>query len=411
MVPGGATSMAQDLDIRHFFRRSPRDWLRRYFAWREVFSHIDWASISVRNIEPLMEAWGSLEADLQARLVEDFSNIKLLATPVGKVQIIDEATHHGKELEVSAKLTELEDFYDCAFWVFFEQPVCWNGAVFYAVADSKPKRYWRRRINLPRLGRSPTPADGKALAAAIADVFRNKEGRGDHCVVHQYRRGAREYYFAYPQDHRQTAIEYHNGEMTKRPHAPAFEIVFIHDDEQQTLNTWHQGKKDRVNDLQVAFARAVLGREIERQSPRDDRAYDLDGFLDAEFSFQPRPELGISRVDVRRIGVRVFGPEPCTIHIEVGDKTPTHVLQQRLKAATYGIGSSMLKVARIGMRVTFEKGADDGRPKTRTFDIVWPNSCSLQNDSYGILIQHMLADHGIEPRRRKADEPNGGNGR
>ena len=222
-------------------------------------------------------------------MTEDFSNIKLLATPVGKVQIIDEASFHGKQQEVSAKLAELTDFYDCAFWTFFEQPDCWNGAVSFAAADGKSKRYWRKRINMPRLDRRPTPADGRALGSGIVTLFRQQEGRGDYCTVHQYRRGAhgeKEYYFAYPQDHRQMAIEYNKGEMTRRPHKPAFEVIFIHDDEQRTLSIWHQGKKERVNDLQVVFANAVLGQAIPRESPRDDRAYDLDAFLDPYFIFQ-----------------------------------------------------------------------------------------------------------------------------
>ena len=62
------------------------------------------------------------------------------------------------------------------------------------------------------------------------------------------------------------------------------------------------------------------------------------------------------------------------------------------------------------MRVTFDQGADDGRPKTRNFDLAWPNSCYLQNDSHGILIQRMLADHGIEPRRPAGQTTDGGQG-
>jgi hypothetical protein len=360
-----------------------------------------------------MAAWLDLDADLQGQFAEDFGNIKLLATPVGKVQIIDEARHHGKDHEVAAKLAEFNDYYDCAFWVMLEEPAYWNGAVFYAAADSKPKRYWRKRINLPRLGRRPSQVDGDALAEAIGALFRRKEGRGGYCVVHQYRRGARgelEYYFAYPQDHRHTAIEYQHGQFTKRPHAPAFEIVFIHDDEQQTLSIWHQGMKERVNELQVAFARAVLRQDIEPRNPRDDRAYDLDVFLDPEFRFRPKPELGIARVDMRRIGVRVLGPEPCTITIDVGDTRLAHMLHRRLEAATHGVASSMLRVSRVGMRVAFEPGPDDKRPKTRTFDIVWPNSCSLHNDSHGVLIQRMLAEQGIELKRRRSKESDGNQG-
>ena len=174
---------------------------------------------------------------------------------------------------------------------------------------------------MPRLGRSSTAADGKALGAAIVTLFREKEGRGDYCVVEQYRRGARgekEYYFAYPQDHRQMAIEYNKGEMTRRPHRPAFEIIFILDDEQRTLSIWHQGKKERIVDLQVAFAKAVLGQDIPRESPRDDRVYDLDVFLDPDFIFRPRPELGIASAEVRKIGIRVLGAEQHSINIDLG---------------------------------------------------------------------------------------------
>jgi hypothetical protein len=39
--------------------------------------------------------------------------------------------------------------------------------------------------------------------------------------------------------------------------------------------------------------------------------------------------------------------------------------------------------------------------------VAWPNSCSLQNDAHGILIQRMLAEHGIEPKRPKGDGSDG----
>ena len=224
----------------------------------------DWSAITTRNVEPLVDAWLTLDSDHRGHMVTDFESIKLLATPAGKVQIIDEAAYHDVRDEVARKLTDLEDFYACAFWLLLEQPKCWNGAVFYAAADAKPKRYWRKRINMPRMGERQ-PRKMRASWPGSTDLFRRKEGRGDFCVVYPYRRGGgstREYYFAYPQDHKQTAIEYDKGEMTKRPYNPAFEIVFIHDDEAQTLAIWHAGTMDRVKDLQVAFASAVIGFEI-----------------------------------------------------------------------------------------------------------------------------------------------------
>ena len=265
----------------------------------------------------------------------------------------------------------------------------------------------------PRLGRCSTAADGKALGAAIVTLFREKEGRGDYCVVEQYRRGARgeqEYFFAYPQDHRQMAIEYDKGEMTRRPHRPAFEIIFVLDDEQRTLSIWHQGKRERIVDLQVAFAKAVLGQDILRESPRDDRVYDLDVFLDPDFIFRPRPELGIASAEVRKIGIRVLGAEQHSINISLGATTSGLVLYHRLKVATADVPKSMLRVAKIGARATFDPEAGRTRQTPRSFELASPNHCNIDNDSRGILIQRMLADHGIEPRRPPEESGDGSQG-
>ncbi len=355
-----------------------------------------------------MDGLRAVQEDVRGRIVQDFSEIKMLSTPAGKVQIIDEALFHGKQEEVSAKLAELSGFYECAFWAFFEHPDCWEGAVAFAEADTKPRRQWRKRINMPTLGRAPTAADGSALGAAIVELFRRREGRGDNCVVEQYRRGVdgeKEYYFAYPQDHRQMAIEYNNGEMTLRPHRPAFEIIFMHDDRERTLSVWHQGTRERTIDLQVAFAKAVLGTEIPRESPRDDRVYDLDVFLDPDFVLVPEPGLGIASAQVRHITMRVLGSEPYTITIALGPKTATHTLQQALRGLTGSVKRSMLKVSKVRIRVAFDAGEDGRTPVTRQFDLMWPNSCNLTNDGYGILAQRMLVAHGIEPRRPDGNKP------
>lgn len=402
--------MAHDLDIRQFFRRAPQDWLKRYFESKNALIGFDWNSISVRNVDPLVKAWLELDDTLRGQMTQDFAHIKLLATPAGKMQIIDESFFHDAQEVVSLKLAELDDIYECAFWTMLEQPECWNGAVFYAAADSKPRRYWRKRVNMPELGRKPTELDGDALAKEIVALFRWTEGRGDHCVVRQYRRGRdgeREYYFAYPQDHKQSTIQFDNGEMAKRPYNPAFEIIFVHNDSERTLTIWHDGPKTRVQDLQVAFARAILNQEILKDCPRDERVYDLSRFRDPDYQFSPDDALGIERVEIRKIGMRTRGSAEHVVSIDLGRKTPGHMLGQRIEAATQGIPRSAWQVARVGLRVIFEKKSHEAKRKTRSFEIVWPNSCSVQDDEYGIVIQRLLADHGIEPKVPRNDEPNG----
>lgn len=405
--------MSHDVDIRQFFRRAPREWLKRYFDKLDVLGGFDWDTISVRKIEPLFDAWNALDEAIKVRMGEDFNNLHLLGSPVGKAAIIDEAQFHPvpDPNTVAPTLAKLPDPLSCAFWTYFERPDLWNGAILFSVADLKQKRYWKKRRHLPVLGREPTREDAHALAAAVSELFMQREARGAHCIVYPYRRRTKEYYFAYPQDHRSTSHEYdETGQWTKRPYNPAFEVIFIHDDAERSLSIWHHAPIDRIKDLQVAFARAVLGQTIEKDVPRDDRVYDLERFQNPVSVFGPQPAPGIARVEVRKLAVRTVGSDQHIIRIELGPDTVAHVLYQRLEAATRDIDPTMLKVAGVGLKVTFEMGLDETSARTRSFDLSWPNSCSLDGDDLGQRIQQMLADHGIEPKPPKGEHDDGDQG-
>lgn len=401
--------MAKAFDIHHFFRRAPRDWLKRYFDRAGLLADFDWSSLGKRKIDTLLERWAEIDDVRRRKTVEDFRNIKLLATPSCKVQIIDEAAYFGLQDKVAAKLLELGDFYACAFWVMMEQPKCWEGALRYALADGKSKRYWRKRINMPKLGRHPTDRDVQALATAMTQLFTKSEARGSKCVVHPYRRGAdgrREYFFAYPEDHKHTPLVFEDDELVARAHNPAFEVIFVHDDHEQTLSIWHDGDKERVKDLQVAFAQTVLGARISRDSPKDDRAYDLRSFLDRDFTFTPAPVLGIESVELRKMRIRVGGRNGRSILVDLNKDTPSHVLHQDINAILAATSSTQLEVTLVGLCVTFDSLPGQANKRTRTFQIAVPNSCNLKIDDFSPLIDRLLVDHDIEPRApgRAADE-------
>ena len=392
--------MAYELDLRQFFRRAPHDWLKRYFEHIGVLQDLDWSPITVRRIDPLFDAWNELDDGIKVRTGEDFSNMTSLGSAVGKAAIIDEAQFHPPSDSVASSLARLNDPLACAFWTYLEKQELWDGALFFSAADNMSKKHWRKRANLPKLGRKPTDVDGRKLEAEISILFMAKEARGAHCRVHQYRRGDREYYFAYPQNHPTMSSEYDDkGEWTRRKFSPAFEIVFIHDDQDQSLTIWHQGSRERVQDLQVAFANAVLGQSISPDSPRDERVYDLEPLGEPRFSFAPSPELGIASVEIRKLRIRILGEQNHTIRVDLGAHTPGHVLHDRMQAVISGIDASRIKIASVGLRVTFEPAPGEKRPTSRSFELTWPNSCSLRNDEYGDRIRRMLAAHRIEPRR------------
>ncbi len=55
-----------------------------------------------------------------------------------------------------------------------------------------------------------------------------KGGRGKNCTIDSYRRHQKEYFFAYPEDFAQTAIEWVGGALESQAHRPAFEIIFVY---------------------------------------------------------------------------------------------------------------------------------------------------------------------------------------
>jgi hypothetical protein len=63
-----------------------------------------------------------------------------------------------------------------------------------------------------------------------------------------------------------------------------------------------------------------------------------------------------------------------------------------------------MAVTQVGIKVTFAHNPTSKKPSTRSFDISWPNSCSLRYEGRDLIIRKMLADSGIEPREPTKDD-------
>ena len=393
--------MPATLDIMRFFRKAPKAWLQKYFARHKLLLDFDWPLLKTRNIGPLYAAWLELEPEFRQRAAADFRDIASLGDAVGKLAIIDEAVFHPGAANIATTFEGLEDFLACAFYTLLEHPKLWNGALSFADADNKNGRYWRTRNNMPRLGRKPTYDDAKNLGVALSALLTRTEGRGIFCEVQPYRRRDLEYFFAYPQDHRQTSLVYDKaGNWKKRPHNPSFEIIFVLNDRERTLKSWHQGGGGRVKDLQVAFARAVLGADIPRESEKDTRVYDLQHFMNQDFSLRIAPDLGIRSAELRKIRLRVNGPNKHTIRIDLGNDCQSHILYDRLNEVTRDIPPTLVQITQVGIRVTYEKELGEKNERHRDFAITSPNLTSLSDDDEDQALRRLLVENGVEPQLR-----------
>ena len=386
--------MSKHYSPKSFFRSTSNAYLKRYFSERGVLRDVPFDALSEMQIAPIYEAWLKLPEDVRNEMERDFQVINEMACEAGARAILDEAKWHGEDLV--EQFASLEGFNEKAFWTFLERPKYWVGASAFHHADTVPTSYWRKRKNLMR---SPAKEDAESIRQLenhLSHYFHRTQGRGQNCKVDCYKRGALDYFFAYPEDYARSSIEWEGKEIKRRSHRPAFEVIFVYSQGEGTLNVFLSGSRKTVPELQAIFVDAILGLEL-GENQTDERVYDLALLKQAEMQFNYSPESGITQVAVKKLRLKIRGTnERITLEAD-----PTHndrAVYDLLGKLRITFPLSQIDITQVGFVVTFAHQPSRGKPVTRSFDICWPNSCTLGHDGRDAVIRQMLADSGIEPR-------------
>jgi hypothetical protein len=386
--------MAQEYQPRRFFRNAPNLMLQQYFAARNVLSEVDFAALTETRIEPIYDAWLKLPDDARKAMEQDFQDIDELATEGGSKAILDEARWHGED--VAEHFASLTGFVEHTFWTFLERPKYWQGALAFHHADAVPFSYWRKRKNVPRKPARVNALTIRQLERNLSNYFHTMQGRGENCKVDCYRRNDLDYFFAYPEDYGQASVEWVGKEFKRRPRHPAFEIIFVYSQNDGTLDIYLTGDRRPVPDLQEIFADTILNVEL-GPDEKDERVYDLNPLRSRRFQFVYGPESGIASVAVKKLRLTIYGRKE-RILLEADPASNKDAVYDLLDKVAKGIRLAQMVVTQVGIKVTFAHNPTSRKPGTRSFDITWPNSCSLKHDGRGLIIRKMLADSGIEPR-------------
>lgn len=386
--------MASQYQPRRFFRQAPHRLLKRFFAERKVLVEVDFGALTETQVEPIYDAWLKLSDDARKDMEQDFQDIDELATEGGSKAILDEARWHGEDL--AEQFAALNGFLEHSFWTFLERPNYCRGALAFHQADLVPASYWRKRKNVPSKSASVDDASIRQLEQKISGYFHSKQGRGHNCKVDCYKRGDRDYFFAYPEDYAQAEIEWGKEGLKRHPRRPAFEIIFVYSQDEGTLDIYLSGDRKPVPELQAVFADAILKVEL-GPDEKDERVYDLSPMRARQFQFVYGPESGIAEVAVNKLRLKVYGKKE-RILLEADPSQNKHAVFDLLDKVAKGIPLTQLAVTQVGIKVTFAHNPTSRKPGTRAFDISWPNSCSLKHDGSDRIIRKMLADSGVEPR-------------
>lgn len=394
--------MTRNYSTKAFFRQMPNALLARYFAGRAVFSEFDFAAMSETRHDELFDAWLALPEVQRNPMDAEFRDIFELSCEKGCHAIVDEAQWHlAQDADPNAanafteKLAAMANHFERAMVTYLDHNLFWRGAMHFYHADTLS--HWRKRKNLPHNAAQVDAASIQKLANSIRTYFHHTEGRGNNCVVEPYRRGERDYFFAYPEDYSQQSPEWENGQFGIRPHNPAFEVVFVYSQSEGSLDLNFRGSYKAIEPLQAMFAAAILQLPELPPDPKDSRVYDLGPLKERNFDFTYDLGSGIESVVVKklRLSSRATRGERISLEADTSqDPQAVYALLDRIQAA---MPMAQYSVTQVDLAVSMVVEADRP-PKTVNIHITYPNSCSLKYDELGLKLRDMLSASGIEPR-------------
>jgi hypothetical protein len=293
--------MSRHYSTKAFLRQMPNALLARYFQARGLFSDLDFSAIKETRPDELLAAWFCLPDSQRNEMDAEFREIFELSCEKGFRAIIDEAEWQlANEPQARTGFVEnlaaLANHFERAMVTFLDHNQFWKGATRFYHADTLP--YWRKRKNLPHQPAAVDDASLRELASLIRTYFHHTEGRGNNCVVEPFRRGALDYVFAYPEDYSQQSVEWVNGEFGRRPHNPAFEVIYVYSQQEGSLDLNFRGSHKAIEPLQ---ATAILKLAELPPDPKDERVYDLNPLRQKGFDFVFDVNSGIQDVVVRKL--------------------------------------------------------------------------------------------------------------
>lgn len=395
--------MARHYTTKDFFRQMPNALLARYFLGRELFADLDFSTMKETKPDELFGAWLYLPDGQRNEMDAELRDIFDMSCEKGFKAIIDEGEwqlgHVPEEFAAFVdKLSALPNHYERAMVTFLDHNGFWKGATRFHHADTLT--YWRKRKNLPHEPAAVDQASLDALAQAISGYFHFTEGRGSHCIVEPYRRGRLDYFFAYPEDYSQQSVEWVDGEFGRRPHNPAFEVVFVYSQNEGSLDLNFRGTHKAIEPLQAMFATTILKLPELPPDPKDKRVYDLTPLHQKSFEFTPAVGSGIERVVVTklRLSSRVKKGERVTLEADTSkDPLAVYAMLEKLGSLP------MYSVTQVELAATVTVDADKPA-KVMTIRITHPNSCSLKYDELDLKLRQMLEASGIEPKEPAESE-------
>ncbi len=385
--------MARQYSAKTFFRNAPNALLAEYFEHAGANLDIPWGDLRETEVEPIFEAMEGLDHEPQSRIEGDLRFVNELACEAGVQAILEEARSWGRDW--SEQFAEMKNHYERALWTFLHEPTRFEAAGRFHEMD-RVGGWWRRFVG-KRLDASTEPEAIEALKQGVSHFYR-RQGRGRRCEVDPYQREApdRACYFAYPEDYATDDLGYDDkGRLQRRPRRSVFEVIFVYRPEEGMLEMHARGDKKQKEALAEIFCTAILGlTALPDDSGRP--PYDLSILKDPAFKFETEPQDRIASVVVRQLRLDLpknedRGRNPRMILMTTPTPASPRALYRLLEKS---LSPDLLRLGDVDIsnaKLTFTfRPLGDKRPKTLTFEVTYPDRCTLKDDPYDQIARKCL---------------------
>jgi len=384
--------MSKTFSMKRFLIATSNKSLSEYFSEKGIELGVDLTVLDEADIEPMMNAIRELPRDLSSLVEHDFREIHALSYDGGIKTLLSEA-RDGFD-EISGALEDIDGHEDKVMWVFLNKPEVFEGAATWHRIDTMTR--WRHRKNLPKV-RPVTDGETKEALARVLSGHFKEEARGKNCEVEAYERPDCVCYHAFPEDYATTDICYDDdGRMQRSIRKSVFEIIFLFYPEEGRLSINGGGGKDQVDMLCELFSDTVIKTPAEPDL-KNDRVFDLSGLKNRDFGFPTDPADGIEYVRVKSLGFTVAGEVGRKITLEAdpdnngNGKAVYDHLEQSINKENVPPERLLVNQATIQM-----KFPGKGRRGSVTFELRWPDSCTLKDSGTHRKAREYLKKWGID---------------
>jgi len=377
-----------------FLRNTPNELLQQYFQRAGVDLNLEWRRLYETDIIHIFAALERQPEAVRSASDRDFRLINELACQRGVHSILHQAAFSSGDW--SDRFAAMGGHYERAMWTFLHEPMVFGIAGTFHEMDRRSA--WRRRFVGQRL-EVRTDEKASAIFKKKLQLFFRHQGRGRFCHIDYYVRlePERHCFFAYPEDYADTELGFDDaGHLLQRSRRPAFEMIFVYRPEEGVLELSGRGRKEQIEQLMRIFATTILNL-VDLPADNGCVPFDLEVLKDRTFPFPTDPADRVAAVNLRSLRFELPPPGGRRIIVAAnsngcGPRTLHDLVDAAIDKARLPL--TQLQVSQARLQLVFAP-TDDQRPRTLTFEVTYPDRCTLRDDPCDQVAKKYLRRWGI----------------